>query len=198
MTANHITFLGDDSRTGAYILWVNVPADIALTFGRFQRGRPVHVPAGTVAYVGSAMGARGATALAGRLLRHATRSDDRPPHAIRAAMLPAFSAAGLGSSALRPPAAKRLHWHIDYLLDEAEVEVARITVIRTAARIESELARRLSALPGVSPLAPGLGASDIRGESHLLRYLDPDLPGRVAAFISESPRVNTRPQTMGR
>lgn len=184
MRANHITFLGDDSRTGAYILWLRVRTDLTLPFGRFQRGRAVDVPAGLVAYVGSALG-RGATGLAGRLLRHATRTGDRPPHAIRAPLLAECARLGVGAPGLRPPAAKRLHWHSDYLLDEAEVEIARITAIRTAARVESMLARRLSALPGVVPLAPGLGAGDARGETHLLRYSDPDTSVRLAAILAE-------------
>lgn len=183
--SNHITFLGDGSQTGAYILWLNVRADIILAFGRFQRGRPVVVSRGMVAYVGSAMGPMGASALAGRLLRHATRSGDRPPHAIRDVMWSAFLMAELGRPELKRPAAKRLHWHIDYLLDQTEVEISRMTAIRTAARLESELAKRLSALPGVSPLAPRLGASDMPGGSHLLRYLDPGLPDRIAAIISD-------------
>jgi len=33
-------------------------------------------------------------------------------------------------------------------------------------------------------LAPGLGASDARGESHLLRCSDPDIPDRLAAIIT--------------
>lgn len=185
MMANHITFLGDDSRTGAYILWLNVRAKVAVTFGRFQGGRPVHVPAGTVAYVGSAMGTQGATALAGRLLRHATRTGERPPHAIRAALFDALQNAGMGAPEIRPPHAKRLHWHIDYLLDENEAEIIHVTAIRTAARLESALARRLAALPGVVPLAPGLGASDARGQTHLLHYADRDTPQRMAMIITD-------------
>ncbi len=183
--SNHIIILGDGSQTGAYILWLNVRADIILAFGRYQKGRPVVVSRGMVAYVGSAMGPVGATTLAGQLLRHATRSAGRPPHAIRDVMRSAFLKAGLGGPQLKLPAAKRLHWHIDYLLDQAEVEISQITAIRTAARLESELAKRLSSLPDVSPLAPRLGASDIPGESHLLRFLDPGLPDRIAAFISD-------------
>lgn len=130
------------------------------------------------------MGQRGASAPAGRLLRHATRTGDKPPHAIRDALAVECLRVGLGAPGLRPPAAKRLHWHIDYLLDEIEVEIVRIMVIRAVARLEGALARQLSAMPGVVPLAPGLGASDARGESHLLRCSDPDTPDRLAAVIA--------------
>lgn len=183
--ANHITFLGDQCYTGAYVLWIRVATGLRLAFGRFQGGRPVNVPAGAYAYVGSAMGRRGAPALAGRLLRHATRTSDKPPQAIRAAMLDQFAAAGLATGTLRPPATKRLHWHIDYLLDEMAVVIEEVTVVRTAARVESRLARGLAAAQGSAPLAPGLGASDMPGETYLLRLPDESLDwrGRVASIL---------------
>lgn len=165
---NHITFWGDVSQSGAYVLWMRAREGALVSFGRFRGGRPVAVVPGWYAYVGSAMGQRGATALTGRLLRHATRTGEGPPHAIREAMVASFVAEGLGKVPLKPPTRKRLHWHVDYLLDEPSVELERVTVIRTDARIESALARRLAALPGASPLLPGLGASDAPGETHLL------------------------------
>ena len=169
---DRIIFLGDERQTGAYVLWMSVNEALRLSFGRFRGGLPVTVAAGQYAYVGSAMGRSGATALAGRLLRHATRSPGKPSHAIRDELIAAFGAAGAGRPAPRPPATKRLHWHIDYLLDEAAVELTGITVVRTGTRVESELARRLAALPGVEPLLPGLGAADAPGETHLLRIED--------------------------
>jgi Uri superfamily endonuclease len=176
---NHITISGDSSHTGAYVLWLEIRADLALSFGRFRGGRVITAPIGRYAYAGSAMG-RGAASLAGRLLRHATRCGDRPPHAIRAELAARLAEAGLRAAGDSLPAAKRLRWHIDYLLDETMVEMVGITAIRTGERLESELARRLAGLPGVLPLAAGLGASDARDETHLLR-----LPGNVHEGIEE-------------
>jgi Uri superfamily endonuclease len=175
---NHITFWGDHGYTGGYILCVQASRDLELSFGRFRDGRPVAVPAGIYAYVGSAMGRRGATALAGRLLRHTTRSAGKPPHAIRAALAAAFAAAMPETEPPAPPSSKRLHWHIDYLLDELDVAIAAVTVVGAAERVESRLARELAAVPGVVPLLPGLGASDAPGETHLLRLPDDALVGR--------------------
>lgn len=166
--SNHITILGDSSHTGAYVLWLEARADLALSFGRFRGGRVIAAPAGQYAYVGSAMG-RGAASLAGRLLRHATRRGDRPPHAIRPELAARLAEAGLRPAGGPLPSAKRLRWHIDYLLDEAAVEIVGVAAIRAGARLESDLARRLAGLPGAIPLAAGLGASDARGETHLLR-----------------------------
>lgn len=157
-----------------------------VSFGRFRAGRPIAVSAGWYAYTGSAMGRRGASALASRLLRHATRSGDKPPQTIRALMQDAFAAEGLGPPALFPPALKRLRWHVDYLLDEMAVAIEAVTVIRTASRVESRLARGLAAIPGVAPLLPGLGASDAPGETHLLCLPDggPDWHDRVKAILA--------------
>lgn len=167
---NHISFWGDDSETGAYILWIEAAKDIAVTFGRFRGGRPVAVPAGYYVYVGSAMGRRGATSPAGRLLRHATRTGHKPPHPVRALLAEALTAAGLDVPAA-PPSGKRLHWHIDYLLDDLAVEIAHVLVLRSRTRRESELARALAAHPRLTPLVPGLGARDAAGETHLFRVL---------------------------
>ncbi len=161
---NEITLGGDTTvHGGVYILWLRVAAPLAVVFGRFQSGQPVAVPAGDGLYVGSALNGLGA-----RLLRHATRRGDRPPQAIREALAGQLTAAGLPA---RPPAAKRLRWHVDYLLDEPDVALVGVWAWRTAAPLEGALAAWLAAQPGIVPLAPGLGASDDRGRTHLLRVV---------------------------
>jgi Uri superfamily endonuclease len=88
------------------------------------------------------------------------------PHFIRDELAAQLATAGLPA---RPPAVKRLHWHIDYLLDEPGVALAGVWAWRTAESLEGALAGWLAAQPGVVPLAAGLGASDDRGRTHLLR-----------------------------
>lgn len=175
---NHITFLGEACQTGTYVLWLRAHDDLSVAFGRFDGGRRVVVPAGSYAYVGSALG-RGGASPAGRLLRHATRTAGQPPQAIRAALLAELPAAGLTLPQVAPPRAKRLRWHIDYLLDEMAVEIVHVTLIRAGMRLESVVARRLAGMSGVAPLRPGLGAGDAPGETHLLR-----LPGEPVETLS--------------
>lgn len=163
-----IVIRGDAGASGVYLLGVRVAHDIDLSFGRFQDGRPLRVPAGLVIYAGSARGRGGATALAGRLLRHATRSGSRRPHAIRAALWDQLAMTGTAEFPALP-AAKTLHWHIDYLLDEPAAELVGIFAIRTAVDLESRLVQRLLARPDVIPFPKGLGASDHRGYAHLVR-----------------------------
>ena len=179
---NCITISGDATCSGGvYVLWLRVAAPLTVVFGRYRGGQPVAVPAGDYLYVGSALGG-----LAPRLLRHAMRSsvcspalqrglgqredraealDYKPSHAIRDKLAAQLAAVGLPA---RLPVAKRLRWHIDYLLDEPGAELAGVWAWRTAEPLESALAGWLAAQPGVVPLAAGLGASDDRGRSHIL------------------------------
>jgi len=62
---------------------------------------------------------------------------------------------------------KRRHWHIDYLLDEPTAEIRRVVAVRTSRRLEPELAAVVASMAGATPFAPGLGAADARGRTHL-------------------------------
>jgi Uri superfamily endonuclease len=67
-------------------------------------------------------------------------------------------------------AEKRLHWHIDYLLVQAEL--CQIWTAASADRQECDWARTLAALPGAWIPAPRFGASDCRCAAHLLAVAD--------------------------
>ncbi len=165
-----ITILGNAGVQGVYLLRLALSAPLPVAFGRFAGGRVFVLPAGDYLYVGSAMGKWGATALAGRLLRHATRSGDQPAQAIREALF-----AELQQASMHPkrPTHKRCHWHIDYLLDQADVTLCQIYALRTATPIEAQLARWLMAEAVTTTVVPGLGASDDRGATHLLSVTAP-------------------------
>lgn len=72
-------------------------------------------------------------------------------------------------SRVAPTRPKRLFWHIDYLADRLEAEIAQIFILQTSNRVESALARALAADPAVTAVASGLGASDDPHATHLLR-----------------------------
>lgn len=63
---------------------------------------------------------------------------------------------------------KRLHWHIDYLLEKAEV--AQVWYALGCNRLECTWNQMLRELPGVKSSVPGFGASDCRCSSHLTRF----------------------------
>ena len=160
--------LGMNSQTGVYLLKIKVNETTEVRFGRFNHGKPVQFAAGEYLYVGSAMGQRGSSSLARRLLRHATRSDISNPHTVRAEMLAAFTAVSLGPPHLAPPASKKQFWHIDYLLEKTAVSLQQILVIRTPNRIEQHLADWLIQQPETNIVIAGLGARDHKGSTHLL------------------------------
>ena len=63
---------------------------------------------------------------------------------------------------------KRLHWHIDYLLRQAEV--VQIWYAVGPERLECKWNMIVQNLPGAKPFIPGFGASDCRCSSHLTYF----------------------------
>lgn len=61
---------------------------------------------------------------------------------------------------------KAIHWHIDYLLREPEVEIGGVYVLLSDLREECRIAEEIKKL-GTS--VKGFGCSDCRCESHLFR-----------------------------
>lgn len=86
----------------------------------------------------------------------------------------------------QPPTHKKLHWHIDYLLDETAVSLTHALLIRSQERLEEKLGTWLLAQPETAVLIPGLGASDVQGHTHILQ-VNPDsfqLWQRLASAIT--------------
>ena len=163
-----IRITGDESQFGTYILRIRLKEDTTLQFGRFKKGKLISLPAGDYTYVGSALSVKGATSLARRLIRHATRSGDKPPHAIREDMIDRFAECGLGSGNLLPRHGKTSHWNVDFLLDLQSAELINIFAIRSPERLENKIAKRLEQNPYTSIIERGLGANDAPGATHLL------------------------------
>jgi Uri superfamily endonuclease len=77
---------------------------------------------------------------------------------------------------------KKLHWHIDYFLREAEIK--EIIVCQAEERVECSLAR---ALAGEFQSIPGFGASDCKCQSHLYFARGRDrLKARVAEAVKQA------------
>jgi Uri superfamily endonuclease len=166
---NAVTILGSDELRGTYLLRIVIADDLNVRFGRFRQGAPVAVSRGDLVYVGSAMARTGSMTLARRLLRHATRRPPKQPHNLRLMLAEALYTAGLAPSGLQPPANKKLFWNIDYLLDEEAAHLQHVTILRSADRLEDNVAGMLLADPSCQPVAPRLGAHDRPGSTHLLQ-----------------------------
>ena len=165
----NIVIIGDDSQAGTYILRIRLTQDTTLQFGRFKKGKLISLPAGDYVYVGSALSEKGATSLARRLIRHATRGGDKLPHAIREEMVNRFTECDLGNGNLLPRQGKTLHWNVDFLLDLQSAEIVNIFVIRSPERLENRIAKQLERDPHTEVIERGLGANDAPGNTHLLR-----------------------------
>ena len=169
MNIPNAVIIGDDSRAGTYVLRVHLREDTSLQFGRFKKGKLISLPAGDYAYVGSALSEKGATSLARRLVRHATRSGDKLPHGIREKMVERFAECGLGDGNLLPKQGKTLFWNVDFLLDLDAAEIEGFSAIRSPERLEDRLAKKLEQDSHTQVIERGLGANDVPGNTHLLR-----------------------------
>ncbi|MCB8953179.1 MAG: GIY-YIG nuclease family protein [Ardenticatenales bacterium] len=152
--------------SGTYLLSIELSQAVNVAFGRFQQGRVFVLAAGIYVYVGSALGQRGATTLPRRLLRHASRGVG-PPHPIRGELTRAFAAMGLAHMAQPPRQPKRLHWHVDYLLEMPASSLTHIIAFGDNQRRESDLAHWLTGRADMRVIAAGIGARDLPGETHL-------------------------------
>ena len=182
-----IVIIGDESHAGTYILRIRLKKDTTLRFGRFKKGKLISLPAGEYAYVGSALSEKGATMLARRLVRHATRSGNRPSHRIREIMLRRFAECGLGGENLLPRRGKTLHWNVDFLLDLPSAELVGVSAIRSRKRLEGRLAKVLEKDSHTQIIERGLGANDLPGNTHVLHVSATDawwasLPNLLASM----------------
>ena len=151
---------------------ISVLSDLELAFGRFKKGKVIHLPKAEYIYTGSALGKKGSTCLARRLIRHATRTSDRMPHQIRPDMLKFFSDIKLASGELIPGTAKTLYWNIDHLLNQTEVEISSLVCVRIEEPLEAKIGKRLELIADTNTIEKGLGANDIKGNTHFLQLSD--------------------------
>ncbi len=169
-----ILLIGENTQAGTYILRIRLEVSIELQFGRFKKGKLISLPAGDYTYVGSALSEKGSTSLARRLVRHATRSADKPPHIIRQEMIHQFRKYHLGPPNPLPKSKKTLFWNIDYLLDLKETEIINIIAIRSTARLENTISEFLESNPDTHIIEKSLGANDSPRNTHVLRVKEDD------------------------
>ena len=168
MSGSQFTIFGSKYPMGSYILFIRISSSFTLAFGRFQQSRQFTIAEGDYIYVGSALG-RSGNPLARRLIRHASRSRGKPPHTIRSSIIKQFSLDEVTGNCTFEITEKKLHWHIDYLLEHPETEITHVVIIGNPEKMEHKLAGFLADLNETSQLAPRLGAQDTRNSTHLLR-----------------------------
>ena len=173
MVDSQFTVFGNKYRMGSYILFIRISSPFQLAFGKFQQSRLFTIPESDYLYIGSALGGnKSGNPLARRLIRHASRSDGKAPHEIRAALINFFSKDDIALKNAIKPSTKKIHWHIDYLLDRPEAAISHIMMIRSPMKMERKLSELLESLHETSMLAPRLGAQDTPNSTHLLQITD--------------------------
>jgi Uri superfamily endonuclease len=161
-----IQVLGSGTNGGCYLMEIQLNGDQNLRFGMFKQGQEICLKSGIYLYIGSALAEQGPSSLGARILRHATRSEDAPPHAIRERLHHALLDAGLPG---KVPAKKTCRWHIDYLLDLPQADLCGVIALRSLLADEASLANALAEMPETIIPARGLGASDHPAGTHLFR-----------------------------
>lgn len=169
MEISRIHIVGGDAQAGTYVLRIRLKENTTLQFGRFKKGKLISLPAGDYTYVGSALSEKGSASLARRLIRHATRSGDKPPHAIRKDMIDRFAECSLGPRDPLPKSGKTLFWNVDFLLDLQVAEIVNILAIRSPERLEHPIAVLLEQDTETQIIEKGLGANDAPRNTHILR-----------------------------
>ncbi|RKU10982.1 DUF123 domain-containing protein [Candidatus Poribacteria bacterium] len=187
-----IFIIGENSQAGTYVLRIRLKEAIELQFGRFKKGKLISLPAGDYTYVGSALSEKGATSLARRLVRHATRSEGKPPHAIREEMLKQFRKCSLGPRDPLPKNGKKLFWNIDFMLDLELAKIINVIAIRSSERLENKIAEFLEHNAGTQIIEKSLGANDAPRYTHILRVNADDT---WWASIAENIQENFSPYT---
>lgn len=175
MVIHKIKILGEDSQAGTYVLRINLSKNIKLKFGGFKKGKLISLPAGFYTFVGSALSEKGSTSLARRLVRHATRTGDKPHHEIRDEMLCQFQVCGLGPPNPLPKSGKKLFWNIDYMLDLEIAEIINLIAIRSPIRLENTIGTFLENNKDTEIIEKGLGANDSPSNTYILRLNTSDM-----------------------
>jgi len=175
MTARQFTIFGEKEKQGTYLLFIDLRKPVPIAFGSFRRGEPILLAAGCYIYIGSALASKpGSEPLARRLLRHASRSGGFRPHPILNDLLRLLQQLDLAGPVTLPPVEKKLHWHIDYLLDRPETSIFHIAIFRNPEKLEAAIASWLAQCPETTVPAARLGAQDTRNSTHLLHCSDPE------------------------
>lgn len=178
-----IMVIGAGPGAGAYLLHMRLAAARAICFGRFARGEPLPLAAGDYLYIGSAQGEAHHAPLLRRINRHLLR---RAPGAAQR-LYPAWQAFLTEQKLRLPTPPKRLHWHVDYLLDQPVCDVIQVLLMPSSRPIEHRLTEYIEAVPGAWPVAPGLGASDHPGHTHLLHWQG--TPGDWNRLLADLPSL---------
>ena len=137
-----------EDEPGTYALLLKLDKQERITVGKLGT---LDFPAGYYLYVGSALGPGG---LRARLARH-QRGSENP------------SGPG-GQESNSGQTSKKLHWHIDYLLQRAQL--IEVWSVASEERLECKWGKAARRLSGAQVPVQGFGSSDCRCPAHLIYF----------------------------
>ena len=132
-----------DAEPGTYVLLLELDKQERITVGKLGT---FNFPAGYYLYVGSALGPGG---LRARLTRHRRDSES-------------------SSQSNSGQMGKKLHWHIDYLLQRAQL--VEVWSVASEERLECKWGEAVRRLSGAQVPVRGFGSSDCRCPAHLIYF----------------------------
>ncbi len=150
---------------GTYVMRIKLTKSRDIVFGRFKKGKIIHLKRGYYVYIGSALAKKGSSALGNRLRRHTSRSNGDKPHQIQSILLGFFD--NLGIKYTNKPSPKKLFWNIDHLLDMEEAEISDIIFTRNPTPLENSWSEFFEGLTDTYIFEKGLGANDGKGHTHV-------------------------------
>jgi Uri superfamily endonuclease len=159
-----------DAEPGTYALLLKLDKQERITIGKLGT---FDFPAGYYLYVGSALGPGG---LRARLARHRRGSESSPGRGVRGVspqspLTPPERVKAAPLTALQPNSdqtGKKLHWHIDYLLQR--VQLIEVWSVASEERLECKWGEVASRLSGAQVPVRGFGSSDCRCPTHLIYF----------------------------
>ena len=159
-----------EAEPGTYALLLRLDKQERITVGKLGT---FDFPVGYYLYVGSALGPGG---LRARLARHRRGSESSSGRGARGMppQSPLLPPEGVEAAPLTAPqstsgqTSKKLHWHIDYLLQRAKL--IEVWSVASEERFECKWSEVASRLSGAQVPVRGFGSSDCRCPAHLIYF----------------------------
>ncbi len=154
-------FSNPDIRRATYVLAIHLKESSVIQIGT-RTDKKIAFPAGYYVYIGSAMGRKGSSSIQNRLIRHATRRNGKHQGILGLLRKQLFISTQLKSPTIPAQYSKKLHWHIDFFLENHNTSIKKIYVIFTSQPLEEKLSLFLNSHNAFAPIEKGLGASDMK------------------------------------
>lgn len=165
----NICAIGDEHPNGTYMYLIRLSNSTSIPFGRFKKGKEIHLTSGYYVYIGSALSKRGSTSLGNRLSRHLRRTPGLKEHQLRHNLVEFFDEIGITYA--RKPSDKTLFWNIDHFNNLIDAEIIGVIFVRNPIALENTWSEFIENLDVSHVFEKGLGANDTIGHTHVQQII---------------------------